>query len=86
MFTALVIVYVVVTCFLLFLLFGFSSEDKPKIRTRGPASDYPPVLWCIAFAVIWPLTLFLLLILAITEYFHHQDKNDERVETGKITL
>lgn len=85
MYTALAVAYAVVTCFFLFILFKFRSEEK-QLRSRGLVQDYPPVWWCIAFAVVWPLTIFLLLILAIAEYFSPSDKNDERVETGKITL
>lgn len=72
--TALAVVYAVVTCFFLFILFKFRSEEK-QLRGRGMVPDYPPVWWCIAFAVVWPLTLFLLLILAIAEHFTSSDKD-----------
>jgi hypothetical protein len=85
MYTALAVAYAVVTCFFLFILFKFRSEEK-QLRSRGLVPDYPPIWWCIAFSVMWPLTLFLLCVLGIASLFSSSDKDDEKVETGKITL
>lgn len=90
MYTGLIIAYAVIACFLLWLALRFRSEEK-LLCSAGKLPDYPPIWWCIAFAVTWPLSLPLAIftfnvIPVISRFFSKLDRNDERVETGKIIL
>jgi amino acid permease len=90
MYTAIIVAYVVIACFLLWLSLRFRAEEK-LLYSAGKLPDYPPIWWGVAFAVTWPLTLPLAIFMfnvipVISRFFSKSDRDDERVETGKIIL
>ncbi len=90
MYTAIIVAYAVIACFLLWLALRFREEEK-LLYSTGKLPDYPPILWCIASVVTWPLSLPLTIFMfnvipVISRFFSKSDRSDERVETGKIIL
>lgn len=90
MYTAIIVAYVVIACFLLWIALRFRAEEK-LLYSAGKLPDYPPIWFCVLVAVTWPLSLPLTILIfnvepVISKFFSKLDRNDERVETGKIIL